>query len=142
MTEENGHNPYDPEVFNPNIWLKDMAENLGVAARRLLVLAPQNDPFNRGTAADWERAKWFKDVYRRYGHKDMHLRRLHYRIANSGDTVLLWDGVAQYRNDKYSWQKLNEAFTPARVLRLVDAYDFTENRVKNPRYEGMRVYDK
>lgn len=131
--------PYDEKNFNPNIWLKGVAVEWGVPAKDLMVLAFTNEPFVKGTPAHWQQAKWFKHQYDKYGHKDMHLRRLHYRMVNAGEAVLLWDG-SPYENDKKSWQKLVEAFGPARILGLVDAYDFTENRVKDPRHEGMSVF--
>jgi hypothetical protein len=139
MTEENGQRTrYDETEFNPNIWLKAKAEREAVTAKRLLAMAPQNDPFNFGTPADWEKARWFKEQNDRFGQVGLHLRRLHYRISNLGEGLVpLWDGKP-YENNKECWGKLDIAFTAARILGLVDPADFTERRVKTPRVDSMR----
>jgi hypothetical protein len=131
-------NPYDPDKFNPNLWLKQEAEDLALPAKGLLALSPARDPFNKGTKAHWMQAEWFATVYQRYGQRDMHLRRLHYRMVNAAEQVFLWDGTP-YENDRRCWSKLNDAFACARILRTVDAFDFSENRVKDPRVDSIRV---
>jgi hypothetical protein len=94
----NGGTPYDEE-FNPNIWLKELADEVGVPAKDLHVLAAHRDPFNKGTKGDWKKAKWFKKMYDRYGYDQMHLRRLHYRMVNAKEPVLSWDD-SLYENDQ------------------------------------------
>jgi hypothetical protein len=138
--EENSSPLYDPHTFNPNVWLKSQAAELGVPAKRLLAMAPQRDPFNKGTDTDWAMAEWFKKMYDRFGYPGIHLRRLHYRIANlGGGEVILWDGHTPYENEKYHWGKIQEAFTAARILGLVDSGEFVERRVKEQRVDSIGV---
>jgi len=59
VDSENG-SPYNPKEFNPNIWLKSRAAELGLKTKQLLAMAPQRDPFNFGTQTDWIMARWFK----------------------------------------------------------------------------------
>ena len=139
MDSENG-SPYDPKEFNPNIWLKSRAAELGLKTKQLLAMAPQRDPFNFGTETDWVMARWFKGMHNRFGYPGIHLRRLHYRISNlGGGEVTLWDGCTPYENEKHHWSKLQEAFTAARILSLVDSEEFVERRVKASRVDSMSV---
>jgi len=135
-----GGSPYNLEDFNPNLWLKELAAELGVPAKKLLAMAPQRDPFNKGTPADWATAWWFREMNARFGYEGIHLRRLHYRVSNLGEgRVLLWDGVTPYENNSYCWNKIQEAFTAARILGLVDAEAFVERRVKASRVDSFGV---
>src|SRR5215208_4736632 len=118
-------------ALNPNAWLKQKKKELGLrAAHRLLAMAGSNDPFNKGTDGDFVKAQWFADVYEEFGYYGIHLRRLHYRMVHSEQTLALWDGETEYLNIERHWEKLQEASTAARILRLVDAHDFTEKRNK------------
>ena len=122
---------YDLEKINPNRWLKEKKRELGLrAAHRLLAMSGNNDPFNKGTEGDFVKAEWFRAVHERFGYPGIHLRRLHYRVVHSEETLTLWDGETEYLNIERHWEKLQEASTPARILRLVDADDFTERRNK------------
>jgi hypothetical protein len=70
---------------NPNAWLKRMKRELGLkAAHKLLAMAASNDPFNKGTAGDFEKAEWFARVKAQFGYPGIYLRRLHYRMIHSG----------------------------------------------------------
>ena len=116
---------------NPNAWLKRMKRELGLkAAHKLLAMAASNDPFNKGTAGDFEKAKWFARVKAQFGYPGIHLRRLHYRMIHSEQTLTLWDDETEYLNIERHWEKLQEASIAARILGLVDAQDFTERRNK------------
>jgi hypothetical protein len=64
-----GGSPYNLEDFNPNLWLKELAAELGVPAKKLLAMAPQRDPFNKGTPADWATAWWFREMNARFGYE-------------------------------------------------------------------------
>src|SRR5215207_2467267 len=128
--------PYDEEEFNPNIWLKEKASELGVPAKNLHVLAAHRDPFNKGTKGDWVKGKWFKEMHDRFGYDQMHLRRLHYRMVNAEEAVYSWDG-SLYENDQKHWGHLGEAFITARILGLVDAGGFVDRRVQASRIDGM-----
>jgi hypothetical protein len=116
---------------NPNSWLKRLKRELGIrAAHRLLAMSSSNDPFNKGTEGDFQKAQWFASVYEKFGYHGIHLRRLHYRMVHSDKTLTLWDGQTEYLNIERHWEKLQEASTTARILRVVNAYDFTEKRNK------------
>jgi hypothetical protein len=113
----------------PNGWLAEYAEALEVPKKRLLVLAANNDPFNVGTEAQIEQAKWFKGVHDRVGYRGIHLRRLHYRAYDAG--VLTLDGEP-YPNTEKQWEALQNASRFARYLGYVNPEDFTDNRSPNP----------
>jgi hypothetical protein len=100
------------------------------AAHRLLAMSDTKDPFNKGTEGDFEKAAWFAGVYEKFGYRGIHLRRLHYRMVHSEETLTLWDGQTEYLNADLHWGKLQEASATARILRVVDAHDFTEQRNK------------
>jgi hypothetical protein len=122
---------YDTEIFTPNHWLKKLKQELGLRAKeRLFAMSENNDPFNKGTKGDFQKAEWFRDVYEKFGYHGIHLRRLHYRVVHSDETVFMWDGQTEYLNTERCWDKLVEASTTARILRVVDAYDFSERRNK------------
>jgi hypothetical protein len=118
--------------LNPNRWLKEKKKEHGIrAAHRLLAMASSNDPFNKGTEGDFVKAEWFRAMYERFGYHGIHLRRLHYRMVSTKETLTLWDGETEYLNIERHWEKLQEASTTARILRTVDAYEFAEKRNKS-----------
>ena len=95
----------------------------------LLVLAPNNDPFNSGTETHVEAAKWFARIYEKVGYRGIHLRRLHYRAFGAG----LEDLNGQpYANTEALWAALQNGSRYARYLGLVDAEDFHDNRAPAP----------
>ena len=54
----------------------------------LLVLAPQNDPFYAGNGVEGDKARWFAELWERFGYgSGAHLRRVHYRIVSEGNIV-------------------------------------------------------
>ena len=54
----------------------------------LLVLAPQNDPFYAGSGVEGDKARWFAELWERFGYDSgAHLRRVHYRIVSEGNIV-------------------------------------------------------
>src|SRR3712207_4855827 len=69
---------------NPNVWRAEYAKILTVPKKERLVLAATNDPFNCGTPAQVEAAKWFAGVYERLEYRGIHLRRFHYRAYDAG----------------------------------------------------------
>jgi len=117
------------EYLNPNVWLAEYAKALGVPKKELLVLAPNNDPFNCGTPAHVEAARWFEGVYKRVGNRGIHLRRLHYRAYDAGLTNVLGE---EYPNTEEQWTALQNASRFARYLGLVDPGDFVDMRAPNP----------
>jgi len=50
----------------------------------LLAMSPQNDPFNAGSAGNWQAARWFADQLTRLNLivQDVHLRRVHYKLVS------------------------------------------------------------
>ncbi len=122
---------YTLKGFNPNKWLKGFKEKCGLTNKEdLYVLSESNEPFNKGTKGDFKKAEWFKDKYERFGFEGIHLRGLHYRMIHSEEPLLLWDG-REYINTELCWDKLEEASKTARILRVVDAHDFTDRRTKD-----------
>ena len=109
--------------------LAEYAKILSVPKKELLVLAPNNDPFNCGTPAQVEMAKWFAGVYEQVGYRGIHLRRLHYRAYDAGlETV----SGEEYPNTEKQWTDLQNASRFARYLGLVDPGDFVDMRAPNP----------
>jgi hypothetical protein len=118
---------YD-RTFNPTKWLDRKKKELGMrAAYWLLGMAESKDPFKVGSKGDFEKAEWFRRMYEQFGYYGVHLRRMHYRMANNKPAPpLLWDGKTPYLNIDLHWEKLQEASKIARILRLVDAAAFKE----------------
>ena len=81
------------DVLTPDQWktldydgIKAMAKRLGVSVRDLLVLAPQNDPFYRGSPGDMAQGEWFQRVWQAGGFSyGAHLRRTHYWCTSQPD---------------------------------------------------------
>jgi hypothetical protein len=122
MSSPNGY-------LNPNVWLAEHARKLDVPKKELLVLAPNNDPFNCGTDTQVEGAKWFARIYEEVGYHGIHLRRLHYRAYDAG--VLNVFGEV-YQNTEKQWEALQNASRWARYQSLVDPEDFVDMRAPTP----------
>ena len=58
--------------------VRELATEQGLSVEDLLALSAGNDPFNVGAPLDWQRARWFAELWPGPG---THLRRLHYRLA-------------------------------------------------------------
>lgn len=98
---------------NPNAWLKRMKRELGLkAAHKLLAMAASNDPFNKGTAGDFEKAKWFARVKAQFGYPGIHLRRLHYRMIHSEQTLTLWDDETEYLKSSATGRSYRRLLSP------------------------------
>jgi len=124
--------------INPNVWLAEYAKILSLPKKELLVLAPNNDPFNCGSPAQVEAARWFAGVYERLGYRGIHLRRLHYRAYDAG--VLTVSGE-EYPNTEKQWTDLQNASRYARYLGLVDPGDFVDMRAPTPSLSVSGVPD-
>jgi hypothetical protein len=107
---------------------------VGKTKQQLLVLTSNNDPFNAGTPAEDEAAKWFTRVYEEVGYKGIHLRRLHYRAYDAG--VLNQEGE-QYPNTHKQWTNLQVGSRIARHLGYVDYDDFRDMKVRGPAVESV-----
>jgi hypothetical protein len=97
----------------------------------LLVLAPQNDPFYAGNGVEGDKARWFAELWERFGYGSrVHLRRVHYRIVSEGNIVKP-DGEL-YENNSRCWQYMQGASRQARYLRLVDPEEVVDKRNPEP----------
>jgi hypothetical protein len=119
------------EAVTPNAKLRETAAAAGCRMKDLLVLAPQNDPFNSGTAADRKNATWFYQMFRRFGGPGTHLRKIHYRIISAEEPVLKPDGE-RYLNTEGCWKYLGTASKHARYLGLVSPQDLLDQRNPDP----------
>ena len=101
---------------------------LDCTVKDLIVLAPQNDPFYVGTATDLEMARWFAEVWKRFGYASgVHLRRVHYQLVSQDPPLLKPDGLA-YGNTEKDWMYLALASKYARYLDMVDPGHFVDRR--------------
>lgn len=112
--------------------IKRLAKEQGVSVTDLIVLAPKNDPFYRGTKGDVEKAQWFADLWGRFGYTSgVHLRRVHYQLVSQDPPLLRPDGKP-YENTERDWDYLGLASLCARYLGLVDPGDFVDRRNPDP----------
>jgi len=104
----------------------------GHNAKDLIVLAAANDPFYMGQPAQEIRAKWFSDLWERFGYdRGVHLRRVHYQIVSQNEPVLM-PNTMPYENTKGCWKFLTDAGKCARYLGYVDPYVFDDRRNGEP----------
>jgi hypothetical protein len=98
----------------------------------LLVLAPQNDPFYAGNGAEGEKARWFAELWERFGFgSGVHLRRIHYHIVSAGS--ILKHGGELYENNKDCWNYMQQASRQARYMGLVDPEELVDRRNPEPK---------
>lgn len=109
---------------------KELAAELGLrTATDLIVLSRGNDPYYLGSPAHWRDARWFEEIWKRFGYtKGVHLRRVHYQLFSTRG--LMPDGEP-YENTDACFATLLSAGVAARVLRLVDPEAFVDRR-NNP----------
>jgi hypothetical protein len=103
----------------------------------MLVLSPQNDPFYAGNGAEGDKARWFAELWGRFGYgSGVHLRRVHYRIVSEGN-ILKPDGEL-YENNSRCWEYMQSASRQARYLGLVDPEEIVDRRNPAPNiYMGL-----
>ena len=112
--------------------IKTVAKETGVTIADLCALAPNNDPFYTGRPSEVKAARWFADLWQRFGYTDgVHLRRVHYRIVSQDPPVSRPDGTP-YENTDRCWNYLCNAGKWARYLDLVDAAAFVDKRNPEP----------
>ncbi len=99
----------------------------------LLAMSPQNDPFNAGSEGNWQAARWFADHLARLDLivRDVHLRRVHYKLVSQDPPPPLWNGKA-YENTLGCWGSLGTASKQARYLKLVNVEIFDDRRNPDP----------
>jgi len=98
----------------------------------LIVLATNNDPFYCGRPSDKELANWLANLWQEFGYTDnVHLRRIHYRIA-SGESPVLKPNGKPYENTDEDWQLLGIAAKAARYLDLIPVESIIDRRNAEP----------
>ena len=114
--------------------IKELAKGQGCSYRKLIALAPQNDPFYAGSKGNRIWAEWFANLWARFGFESgAHLRRIHYRLV-SEEGFQKADG-SPYQNTEKDWARLCVASKQARYLDLISAEMFVDRR--NP---GAHIY--
>lgn len=108
--------------------LKDLAKQSGCKVNDLVALDPINDPFYTGRPAELAAARWFTELWQRFGYRaGVHLRRVHYQIVSQDPPVLRPNGKP-YENTQNDWSYLTNAGKYARYLGLVDPDAFIDRR--------------
>lgn len=112
--------------------IKKVAREKKVSVTDLIVLSPQNDPFYCGTKTDEAWAKWFHDLWQRFGYNTkVHIRRVHYQIVSQKGLILTPNGLP-YENTDKCWHDLLEASKGARYLGLIDPLQLEDRRNPAP----------
>jgi hypothetical protein len=112
--------------------LKALAKQLGCAKKDLLVLAPNNDPFNVDLPAKRRNAEWFAGLWHDFGYTNgVYTRRVHYHAAVKHAGEIMRPDGAVYLNDIPSWVLMVKAAIAARDFGIIDPALFTDKR--NPR---------
>ncbi len=115
-----------------NAWNYETIKELATANKQpitdLIALSRNNDPFYMGTDGDMEKARWFADLWERFGFTSgVHLRRAHYRIISQETPVAMPNGLP-YENTEKCWDFLGVASKAARYLNLVRPDAFVDRR--------------
>jgi hypothetical protein len=90
--------------------IKQLAKERGVKVTDLIALAPQNDPFYCGQEAQQQAARWFADLWERFGYREgVHIRRIHYQIVSQQPPVTkpngkLFDSTRDYETQLAYYQ--------------------------------------
>lgn len=116
----------------PKDYLEEIKSEHGTTLGELLVLAPQNDPFNTGSDTQVRQAEWFADLWQRFGFgSGVHLRRVHYRLISQAAPPAMHNGKP-YENTELCWGYISQAAKYARYLNLVSADAFDDRRNPDP----------
>jgi hypothetical protein len=112
--------------------IKALAKELKVSFKDLIALAPCNDPFYMGQAAQIEKAEWFHSIWEAGSFPTgVHLRRIHYWLVSQKTPWPMRDGKP-YENTIECWAVLTAASKPARYLDLVPVSAFDDRRNPEP----------
>lgn len=107
--------------------LKRIAKEQKVSVKKLIVLAPQNDPFYTGTDGDLIKAQWFAEIWNRFGYTSgAHLRRVHYQIVSQHGATDV--NGKPYENTERCWLEMQTASKAARYLGMVPVDGFIDAR--------------
>jgi hypothetical protein len=103
----------------------------------LLALAKQNDPYYCGAPYQCIQARWFADLWQRFGYgigSSTHLRRVHYRVISEPEDTRPCqpNSTVLYENTLTCWGLLGSASKAARYLKLVPAHCFEDHRNPDP----------
>lgn len=111
-----------------------------IPIKRLLALAPKNDPFYAGTEADHAKAKWFHEIYKKMGSPaNVHVRRVHY-FWQAREGATRHDGTPYLNTDK-DWNYMCEASKRARQLGYVSPDRFIDRRNPDPTINAKYLED-
>lgn len=111
--------------------LKQLAKANKISVKKLLALAPQNDPFYVGTKGNVEKAEWLANIYREQGSpSQVHIRRIHYFLVSRED--IQKPNGEPYENTENDWEYLSKATKYARYLGLVPIDNFVDRRNPEP----------
>jgi hypothetical protein len=111
--------------------LNALAKELGRPKQSLHALDPSGDPFNCGSPAQVEAAKWFADLWHEHMRPGGHIRRFHYKLVVLANIPMHGGGV--YVNNHYCYAVLNRVSQWARYLDLVGIDDIVDRRNPSPR---------
>lgn len=110
--------------------IKALSKELGIRATDLIAMTPQADPFYAGLPARQAEARWFAELWERFGWgQGQHLRRAHYQLVVLAEPVMKPTGDS-YVNDGASWGLLKRASLAARYHNLIPAGSLIDR--KNP----------
>lgn len=120
--------------------IKQLASSQGRRIDELLALHPSNDPFYVGRKGQIAMAKWFAELWTKFGYSEgrgVHLRRVHYQLVSQREPT-------RHRGDPYQntdkcWNYLCSAAKYARCLGLVDVGAFADHRNPNPYILGAET---
>jgi hypothetical protein len=106
----------------------------------LIAQAKSTDPFYLSESR-MDAARWFADLYHRYGiQKGAHVRRVHYAFVSQDPRPLLPDG-SQYENNFACWLFLSCSSRDARYAGLVDIDDFIDQKNPDPLVHMLEKHD-
>lgn len=111
--------------------LKQLAKANKISVKKLLALAPQNDPFYIGTETQKQQAEWVAEIYAELGSpSQVHIRRIHYFLVSRED--IQKPNGEPYENTQNDWNYLTQAAKYARYLGLVPIDNFVDRRNPEP----------
>lgn len=115
----------------PKSILKQLAAESRVRLQDLLVMAPQNDPYNCGGRAQIEQGKWFAEWWNRLMETRGHIRKFWYKAVSQREPILMPDGRT-LTNTESNWQKFQTYSKYARYLGFIDPLMIVDHRNPEP----------